>query len=128
MKGFFVKTELLPLAGIDSLILISQKETEAKLVILGTELCRIFALGWPNLVHTKTLFIVSVNKYLALSKHLTSVEQFLHLLIGNGFLWTTMAILPVFLRSFANALILYDKKAFVVSQRAKETISGISWI
>ena len=76
------------LAGVDSRVLVGQKETEVKLR-RPLEFCGSFAL-YPS--------------------KLTAVEQFLHWkLVSNRFFMGSSrpAMLPVFPRSFANAVMLY---------------------
>ena len=69
LDGFFARTELLALAGVESLVLVGQrKETEVKLDGRPLQLCGIFALC-PS--------------------ELSAVEQFLHLFIGNW--WLTVS-------------------------------------
>jgi len=80
---FLASTELLVLAVVDSLVLVGQKRDPDKyrvaLCSLGLGIC--FALGRSELAKSNSFLICSLK---------------------IGFVWTTTAKMPVFLRPFTN--------------------------
>ena len=89
LERFFARTELLALAGVDSLVLVGQNRHRGKTrssSVVVREFCSL---------------LVRIRRCRTVS---SSVRW---KLVSYRFLWTTPAVLSVFLRSFTNALMLY---------------------
>ena len=84
---FFASKELLALAVVCSLVLVGQKrDPDKKRVVLCSCAGFVLLLADPSSPKSNSFIICSLQ---------------------IGFVWTTPAMMPVFLRPFANALIMY---------------------